>query len=152
MRNVFSRRQQQHQQHQQLTNNRLELGLSFSSGLPGWFRSCFFVRFSKDFSGTAQICLGFSPGGRGSGCHFRPAAGTRLADVQDSGFIIDFSCTACYRTNLIRISMVPHKFVSDSRPAVGARYIIFGRPRGPGWATSRNAVSLRISVVPHKFR
>ena len=119
--------------------NRLELGVSFSSGLPGWFLSCFFVGFIKDFNCTAQICLGFSPGGRGSGCHFRPAVGTRLSYVQESGFIKDFSCTAqislgfqLYRTNFIRISVVPHKFVSDFRPAVEARDIISGRPWGPG--------------------
>ena len=73
-----------HHQHQL---NRLELGVSFSSGLPGWFRSCFFVSFIKDFSCTAQICLGFSPGGWGSGCHLRPAVGTRLSYVQESGFV-----------------------------------------------------------------
>ena len=38
------------------TDNSLGLGVSFSSGLPGWFLSCFFVTFIEDFSGTAQIC------------------------------------------------------------------------------------------------
>ena len=53
--------------------NRLELGVSFSSGLPGWFLSCFFVGFIKDFSGTAQtflgfdLAIGFSDGGAISG-------------------------------------------------------------------------------------
>ena len=108
----FSRRQQ-------LTtnnNNRLELGVSFSSGLPGWFRSCFFVGFIiiEDFTliSVAQhkFHQDFRPGGRGSGCHFRPAAGTRRGVVQECGFIKDFSCTAqislgfqWYRTNLSRI-------------------------------------------------
>ena len=36
----------------------------------------------------------FRPGGRGSGCHFRPAAGTRRGVVQECGFIKDFSGTA----------------------------------------------------------
>ena len=65
--------------------NRLELGVSFSSGLPGWFRSCF-------------------------------------------------------SSALLRISVVPHQFVSDFRPAVGARDVIFGRPWESGWATSRNPI------------
>ena len=29
-------------------NTKLELGVSFSSGLPGWFLSCFFAGFIKD--------------------------------------------------------------------------------------------------------
>ena len=60
---------------QQLTTNRLEIGVSFSSGLPGWFRSCFFVCFIKDFSGTAQISLGFSARRSGLGMSFSAGRG-----------------------------------------------------------------------------
>ena len=45
---------------------------------------------------------------------------------------------AIFLSDLLRISVVAHKFVSDFRPAVGARDVIFGRPWGPGWATLRN--------------
>ena len=96
----FSWRQQHQHQHQLNTTNRLELGASFSSGLPGWFRSCFFVGFIEDFSCTAQISLGFQ----------------------------------WSRTNLSRIF----------GPAVGARDIIFGRPRWPGGGSSRNAGLFRL--------
>ena len=112
--------------------NRLELGVSFSSGLQGGschvfssdllrisvvphkcvsdFREAVGARdvifgrpwgpgwamlrnpnLIKIFSGTAQICLGFSRGGRGSGCHFRPAVGTRLGYVKESEFVYDFN-------------------------------------------------------------
>ena len=56
-----------------------------------------------------------------------------------------------FSSDLLRISVVPHKFVWDIREAVGARDVIFGRPWGPGWATVRNPDVLSISAVPHKF-
>ena len=113
----FSRRQ--HQQHQ-LTN----------STPTDWSSGCHFRRVCRDGSGHVfssallrisvvphKFVSDFRPGGRGSGCHFRPAAGTRRGVVQECGFIKDFSCTAqislgfqWYRTNFIRISVVPHKF------------------------------------------
>ena len=55
-----------HHQHQL---NRLELGVSFSSGLPGWFLSCFFVAFIKEFVKE----FGLPTEAVGVGCHFRPA-------------------------------------------------------------------------------
>ena len=59
-----------------------------------------------------------------SGCHFRRVCRSGSGHV--------------FSSNSLRISVVPHKFVSDLRPAVGARDVIFGRPWGPGWATFRN--------------
>ena len=111
--------------------------------------------FIKDFSGTAQICLGFSRGGRGSGCHFRPAVGTRLSYVQESGFIKDFSCTAqislgfqLYRTNFIRISVVPHKFRVTRWSGLG---ISFSAGRGGPAGMSFSAVRPPGDTVPHKL-
>ena len=77
-------------------NKRLELGVSFSSGLPGWFRSCFFVGFIKDFSGTAQISLGFSARRSGLGVSFSAGRGG--------------SCWPSSRNAGLRISVIPHKF------------------------------------------
>ena len=132
-----------------------------------WSSGCHFRRVCRGGSGhvfsSALLRISvvphkfhedFRPGGRGSGCHFRPAAGTRRGVVQECGFIKDFSCTA-------QISC---------RQAVGARDVIFGRPWGSGWdvifgrptawrhGTAQISLGfqlyrtnfIRISVVPHK--
>ena len=50
-----------------------------------------------------------SPGGRGSGCHFRPAVGVRLG----CHFRPADRLATRYRANFIRISVGPHKFHQD---------------------------------------
>ena len=69
-----------------------------------YLRTRIFTQFSLRFQLYRTNFV--SPGGRGSGCHFRPAVETRLG----CHFRPADRLAKRYRTNFIRISVVPHKF------------------------------------------